>query len=196
MARGDTQDAETGELVRFELAGSARLGQQSARITARLGNPQDERATSLIAIHAHGIPDTFPHAALAEADAAKAPELKRREDLRHVPLVTIDPPDARDHDDAVFAEADPDPNNRGGWVVIVAIADVAAYVRPASALDKEAKIARQLGLFPRPRRADAARTHLQRALLAERERGARLHRRCAWSSTSMAARRAIASSAL
>ncbi len=148
VARGDTHDAETGELVRFELAGSARFGQQSARVTARLGNPQDERATSLIAIHAHGIPDTFPHAALAEADAAKPPELKRREDLRHIPLITIDPADARDHDDAVFAEADPDPNNRGGWVVIVAIADVSAYVRPASALDKEAKSRGNSVYFP------------------------------------------------
>jgi ribonuclease R len=139
VARGATEDAENGELVRFELASASRFGQQTARITARLGNPQDEHATSLIAVHAHGIPDTFPDAALREADAAKAPDLKRREDLRHLPLVTIDPHDARDHDDAVFAEVDPDPNNKGGWVVIVAIADVAAYVRPGSALDKEAR---------------------------------------------------------
>ena len=81
----------------------------------------------------------FPQAALAEAQAAKEPDLKRREDLRHLPLVTIDPSDARDHDDAVWAEPDPNPANRGGWVVIVAIADVAAYVRPGSALDKEAR---------------------------------------------------------
>jgi ribonuclease R len=148
VARGATQDAENGELVRFELAGSARFGQQAARITARLGNPQDEGATSLIAIHAHGIPDTFPDAALREADAAKAPDLKRREDLRAVPLLTIDPSDARDHDDAVFAEADPDPNNKGGWVVIVAIADVAAYVRPGTALDKEAKARGNSVYFP------------------------------------------------
>ena len=136
---GATEDAENGELVRFELASASRFGQQTARITARLGNPQDERADSLIAVHAHGIPDTFPDAALREADAAKAPDLKRREDLRHLPLVTIDPHDARDHDDAVFAEVDPDPNNKGGWVVIVAIADVAVYVSPGSALDKEAR---------------------------------------------------------
>jgi ribonuclease R len=148
VARGSTQDAENGELVRFELSGSARFGQSAARITGRLGNPQDERATSLIAIHAHGIPDTFPDAALKEADAAGAPDLKRREDLRHLPLVTIDPPDARDHDDAVFAEVDPDPNNRGGWVVIVAIADVAAYVRPGGALDKEAKVRGNSVYFP------------------------------------------------
>jgi ribonuclease R len=139
VPRGTTSDAENGELVRFEIARGSRMGVQTARVTARLGNPQAQQMTSLIAVHAHGIPDTFPDAALAEAEAAKEPELKRREDLRHVPLVTIDPSDARDHDDAVFAEPDPNPQNRGGWVVIVAIADVAAYVRPGSALDKEAK---------------------------------------------------------
>lgn len=139
VARGATADAENGELVRFEIARASRMGVQTARVTARLGNPQAQQMTSLIAVHAHGIPDTFPQAALAEAEAAKEPDLKRREDLRHLPLVTIDPADARDHDDAVFAEPDPNPANRGGWVVIVAIADVCAYVRPGSALDKEAR---------------------------------------------------------
>ncbi|HET9274135.1 MAG TPA: RNB domain-containing ribonuclease, partial [Methyloceanibacter sp.] len=139
VARGATNDAENSELVRFELARGSRMGVQTARVTERLGNPQAQQMTSLIAVHAHGIPDVFPEAALAEAEAAKEPELKRREDLRHIPLVTIDPADARDHDDAVFAEPDPNPQNRGGWVVIVAIADVAAYVRPGSALDKEAR---------------------------------------------------------
>jgi len=55
-----------------------------------------------------------------------------------VPLVTIDPPDAKDHDDAVHAEVDTDPNNKGGFIVHVAIADVAYYVRPGSALDRDA----------------------------------------------------------
>jgi len=139
VARGATGEAENGELVRFELARSSRMGVQAARVTERLGNPQAQQMTSLIAVHAHGIPDAFPQAVLAEAEAAKEPDLKRREDLRHLPLVTIDPSDARDHDDAVWAEADPDPKNRGGWAVIVAIADVASYVRPGSALDKEAR---------------------------------------------------------
>ena len=138
VARGNTSDAESGELVRFELARGGRAGVQTARITERLGNPQAQQMTSLIAVHAHGIPDTFSDAVLAEA-AAKEPELGRREDLRHLPLITIDPSDARDHDDAVWAEADPDPKNRGGWVAIVAIADVSAYVRPGKALDKEAR---------------------------------------------------------
>jgi ribonuclease R len=139
VTRGNTSGAETGELVRFELARGGRAGVQTARVTERLGNPQAQHMTSLIAVHAHGIPDTFPDAVLAEATAAKEPELGQREDLRHLPLITIDPSDARDHDDAVWAEADPDPKNKGGWVVIVAIADVSAYVRPGKALDKEAR---------------------------------------------------------
>ncbi|MGH6866250.1 MAG: ribonuclease R [Methyloceanibacter sp.] len=139
VPKGSTGDAENGELVRFELGRSARYGVQTARVTARLGNPAAQQAISLIAVHAHGIPDTFPEPVLAEAEAVQEPRLGRREDLRQLPLVTIDPSDARDHDDAVWAEADPDPNNRGGWVVIVAIADVVSYVTPGSALDKEAR---------------------------------------------------------
>jgi ribonuclease R len=139
VPRGSTNDAMNGELVRFELTRSSRMGVQTARVIERLGNPQAQQMTSLIAVHAHGIPDSFPDDVLAEAQAAKEPDTKRREDLTHLPLVTIDPFDARDHDDAVWAEPDPNPANRGGWVVIVAIADVACYVRPGSALDKEAK---------------------------------------------------------
>jgi len=139
VTRGSTNDAENGELVRFELTRTSRMGVQTARVLERLGNPQAQQMTSLIAVHAHGIPDSFPADALAEAQAAREPDTKHREDLTHLPLVTIDPFDARDHDDAVWAEADPNPANRGGWVVIVAIADVACYVHPGSALDKEAK---------------------------------------------------------
>src|SRR6185312_14069193 len=139
VARGNTNDAQSGELVRFELARGGRAGVQTARVTERLGNPQAQQMTSLIAVHAHGIPDSFPDDVPAEAQAAKEPDTKRREDLTHLPLVTIDPFDARDHDDAVWAEPDPNPANRGGWVVIVAIADVACYVRPGGALDKEAR---------------------------------------------------------
>ena len=139
VPRGATGDAENGELVRFEIARSARYGVPAARIVERLGNPEAQQSISLIALHAHGIPDVFPPAVVAEADAAKEVTLGRREDLRDVPLITIDPADARDHDDAVWAEADPDAGNRGGWVVIVAIADVAHYVTPGSALDKEAR---------------------------------------------------------
>jgi ribonuclease R len=148
VARGATHDAKAGELVRFEMASGSRFGGPNARIVARLGNPEDQRATSLIAIHAHGIPDSFPEPVLQEAEAASAAELKQREDLRKIPLVTIDPADARDRDDAVYAEPDSDPQNHGGWIVIVAIADVAVYVRPGSALDKEAKIRGNSVYFP------------------------------------------------
>ena len=99
---------------------------------------KNEKAVSLIAIHAHGIPHVFPPEVLAEAEAAKPATLPDREDWRDLPLVTIDPADAKDHDDAVHAVADDDPDNPGGFVVTVAIADVAAYVRPGSALDREA----------------------------------------------------------
>lgn len=139
VPQGSTDDAEDGELVRFEIARSARYGVPTARVLARLGNPEAQQAISLIALHAHGIPDVFPQDVIAEAEAAKEVELGARVDLRNTPLITIDPVDARDHDDAVFAEPDTDPGNEGGWTVIVAIADVAHYVTPASALDREAR---------------------------------------------------------
>jgi ribonuclease R len=91
----------------------------------------------MIAIHAHEIPHIFPEV-LEEAEAAEPATMAGREDWRDLPLITIDPADAKDHDDAVFAEPDTDEKNPGGAVVTVAIADVAAYVRPGSALDREA----------------------------------------------------------
>jgi ribonuclease R len=93
---------------------------------------------SLIAVHAHGIPSVFRRETQQDADAARPATLQGREDWRRVPFVTIDPPDAKDHDDAVHAEPDSAPNNPGGFVIDVAIADVACYVRPGSALDREA----------------------------------------------------------
>jgi ribonuclease R len=133
-----TLDAEEGDLVAVEVSRSARLGLPVARVRERLGSLATEKAVSLIAIHAHGIPHVFPHAALHEADAAKPAMAQGREDWREVPLVTIDPVDAKDHDDAVFARPDTDAKNPGGFVIDVAIADVAHYVTPGSALDREA----------------------------------------------------------
>ena len=139
VAEADRAGAREGELVEAEQVGTARgFGLPRARVIARLGDPSAPRAVSLIAIHEHGIPDEFPEDALAEAAAAAPVPLGDRLDLRHLPLVTIDPADARDHDDAVAAAADDDPGNPGGHVVWVAIADVAHYVRPGSALDREA----------------------------------------------------------
>ncbi|WP_424990859.1 ribonuclease R [Fluviibacterium sp. S390] len=149
VAPGATHGAKDGELVEGEQAGPrTRLGLPSARIVSRLGDPSAPRAVSLIAIHEHGIPDAFPDEVIAAADAAKPAPLGKREDLRDLPLVTIDPADARDHDDAVYAEADGDPNNPGGHVVWVAIADVAHYVTPGSTLDREARKRGNSSYFP------------------------------------------------
>jgi len=134
----NTAGAEPGELVLADVLPATRLGLAQARIVERIGHTAEPRAVSLIAIHANGLPTVFPHAAEVEAKRAKVPPPTGRVDLRGVPLVTIDGTDARDFDDAVWAEPDPDPANEGGWHLLVAIADVAYYVRPGSALDRAA----------------------------------------------------------
>lgn len=144
-----THGAKDGELVEAEQSGPKdRMGLPRARIVTRLGDPSQPKAVSLIAIHQHGIPDDFPDAAIAEADAMSPAPLGQRDDLRDMPLLTIDPSDARDHDDACFAHADDDPRNEGGHVVWVAIADVAHYVRPGTALDREARNRGNSTYFP------------------------------------------------
>ncbi len=131
--------AEPGELVCVEVQrGSRPLGPKSARVIERLGDFHGPRSISLLAIHDHDIPTRFSEEALALAEGAGPAPLADREDLRSVPLVTIDGEDARDFDDAVWAEPDPNPDNAGGWHLIVAIADVAWYVRPGDALDRSA----------------------------------------------------------
>ena len=138
IPRERTAGAADGDLVAVEVARQGRLGLPAGSVVERLGSLKSEKAVSLIAIHAHGIPHTFSHSLMGEADAARPATLESREDWRHVPFVTIDPPDAKDHDDAVHATPDPDPRNQGGHIVSVAIADVAHYVRPGSALDRAA----------------------------------------------------------
>ena len=133
-----TEGAEDGDLVAVEVARQGRFGLPTARVKEKLGSLANERAVSLIAIHAHDIPNVFPREALAAAEAARPAGLHGREDWRKLPLVTIDPVDAKDHDDAVHAEPDTDPANPGGHIITVAIADVAHYVTPGSALDREA----------------------------------------------------------
>ncbi len=135
---GATADARDGDLVAAEVSRPRGHGAPVARVKERLGSLKSERAVSLIAVHAHGIPHVFARDALAEADAARPADLTGRADWRQVALVTIDPVDAKDHDDAVHAVADGDPGNPGGSIVTVAIADVAHYVRPHTALDREA----------------------------------------------------------
>ena len=146
VSAAEAQGAKDGELVEAEQTAPARMGLPRARITRRLGDPGAPRAVSLIAIHQHGIPDRFDPATLAEAAAAREAPVQGREDLRALPLLTIDPSDARDHDDAVCAA--PDPDHPGGFIVWVAIADVAAYVRPGSALDREARARGNSSYFP------------------------------------------------
>ena len=148
VAREFTNGAKDGELVEAEQTGPKRLGLPQARITTILGDPSGAKAVSLIAIHQHGIPDHFPNAVMRDAEAAKPAHLGAREDLRDIPLLTIDPVDARDRDDAVCARPDPNPANPGGHILWVAIADVAHYVHPGSALDAEARHRGNSTYFP------------------------------------------------
>jgi ribonuclease R len=143
------RDLRDGDLVLAQVAGSERrYGPRIGKLLEVVGREDEPRAASLIAIHTHGIPMGFTDEAEAEAEAAQPPTLQGRDDLRDLPFVTIDPVDARDHDDAVFAHPDPDAKNPGGWVVWVAIADVAAYVRHGMALDEEARTKGNSVYFP------------------------------------------------
>lgn len=148
VQKGDEAGAKDGDLVAAELTRHRGRGLPQARVRERLGNAEDPRNTSLIAIFTHGLADAFPENVLADVKKLKAFALQGREDLRGVPLITIDPADARDHDDAIWAEADTAADNLGGFKIIVAIADVAAYVRPASALDREARKRGNSTYFP------------------------------------------------
>lgn len=140
LSPDQAESLRDGDLVIAQVGtAERRYGPKSGKLLEVVGREDEPRAASLIAIHTHGIPMGFSQAAEAEAEAAEPPTLAGREDLRDVPFITIDPADARDHDDAVYAEPDTDEKNPGGWVVWVAIADVAAYVRPDSALDREAR---------------------------------------------------------
>lgn len=129
--------AEDGDLVEISIIKTGRYGLASAKVINVIGSVSSEKAVSMIAIHAQSIPHIFPESVLAEADRTAPPKLEgEREDWRDIPLITIDPADAKDHDDAVYAQ--PDPDNAGGFIVYVAIADVAHFVRPGSSLDREA----------------------------------------------------------
>ena len=145
---GDGGDARDGELVRAAIRRDRRHGVSYARVLERLGDLEDQRNISLIAIHEQGIREKFPEEATRESEALKPFAIEGRKDIRDIPLVTIDPPDARDHDDAVWAAPDDDPDNEGGHKVIVAIADVSWYVRPGTALDAEARLRGNSTYFP------------------------------------------------
>ena len=138
-----------GDLVLAAIEkGDQRYGPKRGKILEKIGHEGDARAASLIAIAAHNVPMGFSEAVEKEAEDQELPSLKGREDLRDLPLITIDPADARDHDDAVYAMRDEDPKNADGWIVWVAIADVAAYVRPNTNLDREARDKGNSTYFP------------------------------------------------
>jgi ribonuclease R len=146
----DGRDLKDGDLVLAAVSSEPHrgYGPKTGKLLEVVGREDQPRAASLIAVHAHGIPTGFSGQAEAEAAAAEPPTLKGRIDLRDLPLITIDPADARDHDDAVYAHPDDDPKNKDGWVVWVAIADVAAYVRYGTALDTEAREKGNSTYFP------------------------------------------------
>jgi len=135
-------DAQDGDLVSAELLPPSRQyprNKNAARVAEVIGQKDDPKLISLIAIHTQGIPVEFPRDVLAESEELSEPDLSGgRVDMRDIPLVTIDGVDARDFDDAVYAVPDEDPKNPGGWKLIVAIADVSYYVRAGKPLDVEA----------------------------------------------------------
>jgi ribonuclease R len=135
----DIGDAKDGDLVESEVVRNGRFGLPRARVLNIVGSVGSEKAISMIAIYSHGIPHIFPNEVMEEAQAAKPASMSKREDWRDVPLLTIDPADAKDHDDAVYAEPDTSPDNPGGVIVTVAIADVSWYVRTGKPLDREAQ---------------------------------------------------------
>jgi ribonuclease R len=138
----EVKDAQPGDLVLCEVTG--RPPRISARVDAVLGDPFAPRSYSLIAIHRHGLRHEFAQEAIDEAHRMSTMALGEREDLTHLPIVAIDPEDARDHDDAIWAE----PDGADGWKAIVAIADVSFYVCPDSELDREARARGNSVYFP------------------------------------------------
>ncbi|WP_085955889.1 ribonuclease R [Roseibium alexandrii] len=145
----EMKEAEDGDLVSVQISRSGKYGHPRAGIVERFGSMNSEKAVSEIALHSHGIPHVFPNAVEVQAESAKpVDKLGQREDWRQIPLVTIDPPDAKDHDDAVYAEPDENPDNEGGYVAYVAIADVAHYVTPGSPMDREANLRGNSVYFP------------------------------------------------
>lgn len=138
IAQKDLNNAQEGDVALAEITPSRGERYKKVRIIDIIGHSDDPKAISLIALHESSLRSVFPNHALEETKNMRVPELGKREDLRDIPLVTIDGADARDFDDAVFAEPDDDPRNKGGYHLIVAIADVAYYVRHDTSLNEEA----------------------------------------------------------
>jgi ribonuclease R len=143
IPQGETAGAEDGEIVLAEPLPGSGYGLKPAQIVERLGHMGDARSVSLVCIYTHDIPTVFSPEALSQARRARAVPLGKRTDLRETPLITIDGEDARDFDDAVYAEPD-----GAGFRLIVAIADVAHYVRADTALDRDARLRGNSCYFP------------------------------------------------
>ena len=139
LSPDDIGEAKNGDLVEVQVSRVGRHGLKRGKVIRVIGSLASEKAVSMIAIHAHELPHIFPPEALKEAESVKpisAKDARKHEDWRDLPLLTIDPADAKDHDDAIHGARDPDVE--GGHIVTVAIADVAWYVRSGSAMDAEA----------------------------------------------------------
>jgi len=139
-------EAQDGDLVTVETIKGPKYGLKRAKVTGVIGSYKTEKAASIIAIFANEIPHVFPESVIHESEAIKPVSQGKREDWRDIPLITIDPADAKDHDDAIQAE--PDPDVTGGFIVRVAIADVSAYIKSGSAMDREALLRGNSVYFP------------------------------------------------
>jgi len=149
LTAGALDTLKDGDVViATPVGGLHRYGPKPARLVEVIGQEDSPRIASVMAIHAHGLPTGFTTSTEREAEDARAPDLSGRTDLRDLPFVTIDPNDAKDHDDAVYAHPDEDQANPGGWIVWVAIADVAHYVTSGSSLDRDARDKGNSTYFP------------------------------------------------
>ena len=152
IAKNDWNGATDGTLVLIQIKSGHQRSRHTkakpAKILKTFGSVSDPKSISLIAIITQGIATEFPEDVMKEAENSQQPKLGNRKDFRNIPLITVDPSDARDHDDAIWAEMDPDPKNEGGCHIIIAIADVANYVKPDSELDKEARKRGNSTYFP------------------------------------------------
>ncbi|MDD9329277.1 MAG: RNB domain-containing ribonuclease, partial [Bartonella sp.] len=131
-------DIKAGDLVEIEIKNSTNYRFKQAKVRNILGHIDNETDLSMIALISKEIPHIFPSDVLEQAENVKPDNTINREDWRKLSFITIDPPDAKDHDDAVYAIKDESPTNSGGWIIIVAIADVSCYIQAGSILDQEA----------------------------------------------------------
>lgn len=147
VVESDVEDLEEGDLVEAEVLSGPSSGTPRVRLSSVTARQEDLlNKPSLYAIQSYDLPHIFPEAVVQHASKLKLPRIQGREDLRAIPLVTVDDQDARDHDDAVWAQ--PAEDLPGGWEIIVAIADVSHFVKPHDVLDREALARANSVYFP------------------------------------------------